>query len=73
VEWDELSSISRFRNEFHNLTIEVDDTSLPGDERSEMNDKLQDMAFQIVQTNICRRSSRRLSRMSVRRSKTRTP
>ncbi len=52
VEWDELSSISRFRNEFHNLTIDVDDTSLPGDERSEMTDKLQDMAFQIVQTNI---------------------
>jgi hypothetical protein len=52
VSWDELSSISKFRNEFHALTIEIDDTSLPGEARSEMTKKLEDMAMEIVQTNI---------------------
>ncbi|MDM7915321.1 MAG: hypothetical protein QUU85_08665 [Candidatus Eisenbacteria bacterium] len=50
--WSELSSISKFRSEFHNLRIEVDDSSLPSDERNEMKDKLEEMAFSIIQSNI---------------------
>lgn len=51
-EWDELSSITKFRNTFHSLTIDVDDSSLPDSEKNAMKDKLQDMAFNVVQSNV---------------------
>lgn len=53
-EWDELSSITKFRHSFQGLTITVDDMGLPGSssDAQEMNKKLEDMAFTIVQTNI---------------------
>lgn len=51
-EWDELSSISKFRNTFHNLTITVDDSSLPGSEKDAQKDDLEKMAFEIFQTNV---------------------
>lgn len=51
-EWSELASITKFRDTFHNLTITVDDSGLPDDDRSEMKDKLEAMAFEIFQTNV---------------------
>jgi hypothetical protein len=51
-EWDELSSITKFRNTFHNLTITVDDSSLPGTEQDAQKDDLEKMAFEIFQTNV---------------------
>lgn len=51
-EWDELSSISKFRNTFQSLKIEVDDSTLPEADKNEMKDKLEEMAFQVLQTNI---------------------
>lgn len=51
-EWTELASITKFRNTFHALTIDVDDSSLPESERDEMRDKLEEMAFEVLQSNI---------------------
>jgi len=51
-EWDELSSISKFRNTFHNLTITVKDSSLPGAGDDDQTAALEKMAFEVFQTNV---------------------
>lgn len=53
-EWDELSSITKFRNTFQGLQITVDDMGLPGmdGDADSASRQLEDMAFTIVQTNI---------------------
>ncbi len=50
-EWSELASITEFSRTFHHLTIEVDDSTLPGVD-DEMRTRLLNMAFGIVQDNV---------------------
>lgn len=53
-EWDELSSIEKFRNTFHGIQVEIDDLDLPvsGGEKNEMKEKLESMAMEILKTNV---------------------
>ena len=51
--WQEFAGMKKFRETFHSLTIDIDDTDFrTGEEGEDLSEKLEELAFRILENNI---------------------